>query len=413
MKLLGGSSRYGDDSLLSVSRYVSQSAGVPISTQVLDLLQSRRSNHLLGIADYYDYGLYDRQLVSRDEIGNYVGWKYENSLNEALNPRDAVLPAVDKLSLHKLLHECNSVSMPRIIGLYLPSGGKVYGSLSSKIMTDPVQLKIFLETNQIWPLYAKPSHLQQAIGCFLLQGYDPRKKHIILGAGSQKSWHYKTHTEYMDNVTGESMDVSAFIDEVVLRRRQFYKPEAGYMFQQVLTAHLDIQNCTGNDSISSLRMVMLNFDEGPKLERARWKVAVGKNSVDNFSAGSRGNLISRVNLANGKVDSPLDGFWPYANNVSHHPDTGKELSGFQVPNWEEARQMSLSVAACFPLMKILHLDIALTDTGPVLMEINDLAGFDILQLHGKGLLSPLVREALLRYANSSKHPWINKLKAIK
>ena len=75
--------------------------------------------------------------------------------------------------------------MPRIIGLYLPSGGKVYGSLSSKIMTDPVQLKIFLETNQIWPLYAKPSHLQQAIGCFLLQGYDPRKKHIILGAGSQ------------------------------------------------------------------------------------------------------------------------------------------------------------------------------------------------------------------------------------
>jgi len=393
MKLLGGSSRYGDDSLLNVSRYVSQSAGVPISTQVLDQLQSRRSNHFFGIADYYDYGLYDRQLVSRDEIGNYVGWRYEYSLNEALNPREVVLPAHDKLSLHKLLHEYNSVSMPRIIGLYLPSGGKVYGSLSSKIMTDPVQLKIFLETNQIWPLYAKPSFSYQGVGNFLLQGYDPRKKHIILGAG-------------------ESMDVSAFIDEVVLRRRPKYKREAGYMFQHVLTTHLNIQNCTGNDSISSLRMVMLNFDEGPKLERAIWKIVCGKNTVDNFRSGTSGNLVARVNLANGKVDSPLDGCWPYANNVSHHPDTGKELNGFQVPNWEEARQMSLSVAACFPLMKILHLDIALTDTGPVLLEINDLGAIMMLQLHGQGLLSPLVREALLRYANSSTHPW-NKLKAIK
>ena len=54
-------------------------------------------------------------------------------------------------------------------------------------------------------------------------------------------------------------------------------------------------------------------------------------------------------------------------------------------------------------------DIALTDKGPMILELNDVGGTEIAQVHGRGLLTLQTREFLKRHANASAHPWVKAL----
>jgi len=63
----------------------------------------------------------------------------------------------------------------------------------------------------------------------------------------------------------------------------------------------------------------------------------------------------------------------------------------------------------FPLMKIHHWDFALTDKGPVILELNDVGGTEIAQVHGRGLLTLQTRQFLKRHANANAHPWVKAL----
>ena len=60
-------------------------------------------------------------------------------------------------------------------------------------------------------------------------------------------------------------------------------------------------------------------------------------------------------------------------------------------------------------MRIHHWDFALTDQGPMILELNDLGGTEIAQVHGHGLLTKETRGFLKRNANSQTHPWIGTL----
>ncbi len=57
-------------------------------------------------------------------------------------------------------------------------------------------------------------------------------------------------------------------------------------------------------------------------------------------------------------------------------------------------------------MRIQHWDFALTEQGPLILELNDLGATEMLQLHGRGLLTEATRAALKRHANIHEHPWV-------
>jgi hypothetical protein len=60
-------------------------------------------------------------------------------------------------------------------------------------------------------------------------------------------------------------------------------------------------------------------------------------------------------------------------------------------------------------MKIHHWDIALTDRGPQILELNDIGGTQIPQMHGRGLLTEATRDFLKRHADRTAHPWVKSL----
>ena len=65
--------------------------------------------------------------------------------------------------------------------------------------------------------------------------------------------------------------------------------------------------------------------------------------------------------------------------VEIHPDTGFDLRELVVPLMPEAWAMCAQVQRAFPYYRMLGLDVAIGETGPILLEINaypDLAGFE-------------------------------------
>lgn len=60
-------------------------------------------------------------------------------------------------------------------------------------------------------------------------------------------------------------------------------------------------------------------------------------------------------------------------------------------------------------MRIHHWDFALTDKGPVILELNDLGGTIAAQIHGRGMLTEEVRAFLQRHAHPPAQSWVKTL----
>ena len=58
-------------------------------------------------------------------------------------------------------------------------------------------------------------------------------------------------------------------------------------------------------------------------------------------------------------------------DIEKHPDSGAQIAGVKINNWEEIVKEVLHFQECFPFIKAAGWDIALTDDGPVVIEIND------------------------------------------
>jgi hypothetical protein len=214
----------------------------------------------------------------------------------------------------------------------------------------------------------------------------------------------------MDLLDGKAIPVEEFLKrlEQTIDYR-YHKPECGFLFQDPLKLAPEIESLTGWAAICGLRIICLNERDGVKPIRALWKVAVPPNYMDNFHMGKYGNLIADIDLATGEVFRLIDGFWPRTKLLSSMPHTGVSLAGFKLPGWSQLLETCQSAAAVFPLMRIHHWDFALTDRGPIILELNDIGGTEGMQVHGNGLLTEETREFLKQHASVAEHPWVRAL----
>lgn len=107
--------------------------------------------------------------------------------------------------------------------------------------------------------------------------------------------------------------------------------------------------------------------------------------VPTSSSGGRANLHQgglgiSLDLSTGRTGHALH----KGREVVCHPDTGLTLGGRSIPFWDEVLRISRMTAEVFPL-KYLGIDIVITATGPVLLEINVRPGLEIQNVTRSGL----------------------------
>jgi Sugar-transfer associated ATP-grasp len=367
---------------------VQQQTGKTWLTQAQEIRALKGMGGQCGVSDYYWYRLYDPGYHYGRGSPDFLGWSLQESFSTALNPRYAVLPAWDKLLFTQMASAAGLPVAP--VKATFHAARHIAPVLGQHLKTLEEAAK-FLRNPANYPMFGKPSFSQQGYGTAYLASYDP-----VADSLSQLNGSHISVDEFIKRLT-HSVDP------------RYHKPECGFLFQECFNLAPEVKALTDWTALCGVRLMCLNTPDGAKILRSFWKIAVPPNQVDNFSMGKYGNLLADVDPATGEVGRMLGAFWPNAQLLEKHPRSGKVLAGFRLPGWDKIVEACNLGAAVFPLMKIQHWDFVLTDKGPFILELNDIASTQAAQIHGHGLLTEVSREFLKRNANVKHHPWVKAL----
>ncbi len=138
--------------------------------------------------------------------------------------------------------------------------------------------------------------------------------------------------------------------------------------------------------LATVRLCLLLTRETLKIPFAVLKLpSVGHNS-DHF--WRKGNLACDVEPGSGvilraRTKDPLGTI-----DYTGHPQTGERLVGETLPNWDDILDLAQACAQIFAPIRYQSMDVAVTPSGPKLIEINTGGGFDLPQLaSGRGFLT--------------------------
>ena len=128
-------------------------------------------------------------------------------------------------------------------------------------------------------------------------------------------------------------------------------------------------------SVNTIRVGTLRAGDTVHLLYAFLRMGNSGEPVDNLNAGG---LFAPVDIQTGIVTHP--GCDKAHGVYCAHPKSGCPIPGFQIPCWKEIRSLCTLAALRSEGMRYVGWDVAVTEDGPLLIEGNNLPGFDILQL---------------------------------
>lgn len=151
------------------------------------------------------------------------------------------------------------------------------------------------------------------------------------------------------------------------------------------------------ESVNTVRMTTVRCDDHVEFLTPLLKCGRHGSCVDNASAGG---IACELDPATGTViRATLKAGMP----VTHHPDNGMQLVGFQVPCWKELLELTEQLCYVVPDNRYTGWDLAKTDDGWAMIEGNTCGGFLMQIVCRKGVKPQL--DALLEQI---EHPTSNK-----
>jgi hypothetical protein len=98
--------------------------------------------------------------------------------------------------------------------------------------------------------------------------------------------------------------------------------------------------------------------------------------------------MAAIDPATGVAVRSIKDAGPHREVVYDHPITGRPITGAQLPCWDEACALALEAAAGFPELPLTGWDMAITDHGPILVELEPDGGDPAVTqaASGRGLL---------------------------
>lgn len=124
-------------------------------------------------------------------------------------------------------------------------------------------------------------------------------------------------------------------------------------------------------SVNTVRFMTTLYPDGSARVIATFiKIGRAGKCVDN--AGGGGNVDVCVDVETGEIKYAIqyDG-WRNIKDIDKHPDSGNQLNGVVIEKWDAIKEEVKKFQQSFPYCKAAGWDIAITDDGPVVIEVND------------------------------------------
>ena len=182
--------------------------------------------------------------------------------------------------------------------------------------------------------------------------------------------------------------------DIINKEEYFNNAIQNRIFLEELVIQHPIMNNLCTRSVNTMRIMTFNNYGTPRILWMGLRVGNGVNAIDNFHArGMAVNIDMDTGMLVGNaIDKDL-------NEYKEHPISHTRFDGFQIPYFEEAKQMVLEASLESDKILVVGWDVAISENGPVIIEGNRRPGFDIVQVLSGGR-ADIVDEVL---ADVKKH----------
>lgn len=140
----------------------------------------------------------------------------------------------------------------------------------------------------------------------------------------------------------------------------------------------DEMNKLNPSSVNTIRMVSVMNKKGDVTILATFSRIGNGKVVDNFNSGG---MTAKIDVETGKIIE--DAVNKEGKIFETHPITGAKVNGFQIPYWNEAKEMVKKAAKLSKHVRYIGWDVGMSVNGPVLIEGNQFPGHDIYQVAEK------------------------------
>jgi len=185
--------------------------------------------------------------------------------------------------------------------------------------------------------------------------------------------------------------------EESIRGQKFYA--RSFVHQEVANQHTAISEIYPH-SINTIRFISHIDQEGRShIISAFMRFGRGGNIIDNASGGG---MYVAVNMEKGMLEGQAHQSMKAGGNLfSQHPDTNFNFKDFKIPYFKEARAMVFDALRYIP-DGFTGWDIAITPTGPLLIEGNENPGMQTADIAYGGLLKNPVMKKIIDDIHSQK-----------
>jgi hypothetical protein len=308
--------------------YLSANDRKPLTTQLREAAALYR-RYRLPPYQYLRAGLYLRTAPA--SVDAYMPTRVLWALRESLNPPEARQIARDKMLFRKHMEAAGLPVLRE--ALSIDQAGTIHDA-SEKILNRTEALRLLRNAE----FFVKP-----------VDG--------IWGAGTRLL------------LPGDDLD-------------EFLKTARNVVVQPRLRQHALLQRLYPH-AVNTVRIDSLRVDEGWVSNAAVLKFGIGGSIVDN---GSAGGLTVGIDISTGALQ-PVGRQKPKFSTAVHrcHPDTGASFEGLVIPHWDLLRKTVFRAAEAMLPLKSLGWDVAITETGVILLEANDNWNIDLFQTGWGGL----------------------------
>ena len=321
--------------LIARCRTKAQSGGAGIGRQLLDIAL------LFGVKrigpGYYFLARLWRPTVNRGEqFDHYNESEYRRAINR-LNP-----PEYQKISQHKISEKAvltlQGLPTPGYLGFFHPDRG---ADAVGRPLRSGDDVAVFLA-----------DHVGSRV-CFKGVEGSGGSSFSALDVIADDAGPVLRHP-----ISGNTMTPGDWARELAGLR-------SGWIVERYLEQHPDLA-ALNPDSVNTLRLIVLHTREGFVTRGALLRVGRSGSQVDNTSSGG---FACPIDLDTGRIREALD-LTPMRNSYAVHPDTGAKLQGFVIPHWAACLEVAGRALAAFPKMGFAGVDVAVTEEGPSVIELN-------------------------------------------
>lgn len=288
----------------------------------------------LGYDEYYEF-----EFEKRDEAfrHSFLGLNEQRYYLDYLNPIKYYSLSRNKYLAHKIL-ESTGVRKSILYCYYQPEARYISSEECASDLSSVVRV---LKNKDVRSCVIKTTESSHGDNVWVIRSIE-----------------YKDNDAVMIRFDGEELLLSCILGQEALVFESLVKQTRQF-------------SSFNESSVNTVRFMTTLYPDGSaRVIAAFIKIGRTGRCVDN--AGDGGNVDVCVDIETGEIKFAIqyDG-WRNIKEIDRHPDSGAKLNGEIIQGWGSIKEEVVRFQQAFPFCKAAGWDIAITNDGPVVIEVND------------------------------------------